>query len=249
MKFAGITDVHGNAPALKAVLKKIDNTPGVEHIFCLGDMIAIGPDTNEVLENLFSREDVSMITGNHDEAVLALAKGQKHPDSHSHVRKHHQWIADRMDPAYISKLERLPRTISKVFNGHSVLFTHYHIEENKLDQPISEDPFSPILEPNLQNVERLFHGRSEKLICFGHHHPLHFFENSQTIYLNPGALGCSNKPAAPYAIVNVEENGIKVTLEEVIYDNEEFLLSYEKLKVPEREFILKVFHGDQRRKL
>ncbi|MNW16961.1 hypothetical protein D3C71_2159920 [compost metagenome] len=40
--------------------------------FCLEDMIGIGPDTNEVLNLLFSRNDVSMIIGNHNEAVLAL---------------------------------------------------------------------------------------------------------------------------------------------------------------------------------
>lgn len=249
MKFAVITDVHGNAPALKAVLEKIDNTPDIEHIYCLGDMIAIGPDTNEVLAILFARNDVSMITGNHDEAVLALANGQEHPASHIHVGEHHQWILDRMDPVYVSKLEQLPRTISKTIDGRSMLFTHYHIGTEKLDRPISEDPFSPILEPSLENVERLFTGHSEELICFGHHHPLHFFKSNRTTYLNPGALGCSHKPAAPYAIVRVDEAGIQVDLEKAVYDNREFLLSYEKLQVPEREFILKVFHGDQRRQL
>lgn len=54
-------------------------------------MIGIGPYSNEVLHLLFSRKDVSMITGNHDEAVLALAKGEEYPTSHSSVRseEHH----------------------------------------------------------------------------------------------------------------------------------------------------------------
>ncbi|GIN58170.1 hypothetical protein J8TS2_24890 [Lederbergia ruris] len=77
MKFAVLTDIHGNYPALRAVLKEIDRRDDIEHIFCLGDMIAIGPDTNEVLETLFSRKDVSMITGNHDEAVLALVNRRR----------------------------------------------------------------------------------------------------------------------------------------------------------------------------
>lgn len=245
MKFAVITDVHGNAPALQAVLKKIDETHEIDHIYCLGDMIGIGPDTNQVLEILFARKDLSMVTGNHDEAVLAIIQGNQHPLSHFHVKEHHLWIAERMNPAFVSKLQDLPRTIRKNINGKSVLFTHYHIEAAKLHVPISEDPFSAIVEPNLANMEQLFNRYSEDLICFGHHHPLHFFTNKETVYLNPGALGCSAIPSAPYAIVSVEDSRVNVSLESAAYDNRKFLKSYEKLKVPEREFILKVFHGNQ----
>ena len=77
-----------------------------------------------------------------------------------------------------------------------------------------------------------------------HHHPIHFFQNEKTIYLNPGALGCNNKPLAPYAVIQVKEE-IKIEMRAVPYDNIDFLNSYEKLEVPEREFILKVFHGNQ----
>jgi len=87
-------------------------------------MIGIGPDTNEVLKILFARNDVSMITGNHDEAVLALLKGEEHPLSHSHAREHHQWIADNIDKGFIPKLEQLPLSITLTTGGKSVLFIH-----------------------------------------------------------------------------------------------------------------------------
>lgn len=245
MKFAVITDVHGNAPALQAVLKKIDESDEIDHIYCLGDMIGIGPDTNQVLELLFARQDLSMVTGNHDEAILALIQGHQYPLSHSHVKKHHLWIAERINPAFVSKLQDLPRTIRKNISGKSVLFTHYHIKVAKQQVPISEDPFANITDPSLANMEQLFSGYSEELICFGHHHPLHFFTNQETVYLNPGSLGCNSTPSAPYGIVSVEGGRVNVSLASAAYDNREFLRSYEKLKVPEREFILNVFHGNQ----
>ncbi|MRX72204.1 YfcE family phosphodiesterase [Bacillus lacus] len=245
MKIGVIADIHGNAPALKAVLNEFDKRRDIEHIYCLGDMIGIGPDTNEVLEILFSRNDVSMITGNHDEAVLALLKGEEHPLSHSHAKEHHQWIADNMDKGFISKLEQLPRTINLTIEGKSILFIHYHIEQAKLNEHISKDPFSRIAEPSLDNLLSLFKGNEENLICFGHHHPLHFFESNDTIYLNPGSLGCSSKPTAPYSIVDIEKDKIIVSLKEVSYDNTKFLESYELLQVPERDFLIKVFHGNQ----
>ncbi|SOC43832.1 calcineurin-like phosphoesterase family protein [Ureibacillus acetophenoni] len=208
-------------------------------------MIGIGPDTNEVLHMLFSRMDLSMITGNHDEAILALAKGEEYPNNHPHVKVHHQWILNKMDPSFIPKLEQLLRTINQTIDGRSILFTHYQFKKGKLHEHISKNPFSSIVEPSLVNLESLFVDNNEDLICFGHHHPLHYFRGDKSIYLNPGSLGCNHKPTAPYAIVSVSNNEIEINLEEAPYDNTAFLDSYQKLKVPEREFILRVFHGNQ----
>lgn len=248
MKIGVIADIHGNAPALTAVLNEFNKRQDIEHIYCLGDMIGIGPNTNEVLKILFARNDVSMITGNHDEAVLALLKGEEHPLSHSHAKEHHQWIADNMDKGFISKLEQLPRTITLTIEGKSILFSHYHIEQAKLNEHISKDPFSRIAEPSLDNLLSLFKGNEENLICFGHHHPIHFFEGNETIFLNPGSLGCNSKPTASYSVVDIEKYNITVSFEEVSYDNTKFLESYELLRVPERDFLIKIFHGNQLKK-
>lgn len=58
-KIAILADIHGNSAALKAVLNNIDND--TEHIYCLGDLFGIGHETDEVLEILSSRNDVSCI--------------------------------------------------------------------------------------------------------------------------------------------------------------------------------------------
>ncbi|ANU11046.1 hypothetical protein BBH88_12425 [Planococcus antarcticus DSM 14505] len=62
---AVIADVHGNIAALHAVLDEIDDNPDIEHIYCIGDMVGIGYETNEVLDLLFSRTDTSFVIGNH----------------------------------------------------------------------------------------------------------------------------------------------------------------------------------------
>lgn len=245
MKIGVIADIHGNAPALKAVLNELDLRQDIEHIYCLGDMIGIGPDTNEVLKILFDRNDVSMVTGNHDEAILALLKGEEHPSSHSHAKKHHQWIADNMDKDYITKLGQLPRSITIQIESKSILFIHYHIKPTKLNEHISKDPFSSIVEPNLDNLTSLFIENQEDLICFGHHHPIHFFKGKDTTFLNPGSLGCSSNSTALYSILEIENDKILINLEEVSYDNTKFLESYELLQVPERDFLIKIFHGNQ----
>lgn len=169
--------------------------------------------------------------------------GTNIPRSHAHAKVHHQWILDHMDQTYIPKLGQLPRIIKEEFEGHSVLFTHYHIHKSKLYDPISKDPFSPIVEPSLEKVELLFKDNEESLICFGHHHPVHYFRGKGTTFLNPGSLGCHEKPTARYAILDFTRENIEVSLQETAYDKKAFLQLYETLHVPDREFILKVFHG------
>lgn len=58
-------------------------------------------------------------------------------------------------------------------------------------------------------------------------------------------MGCNVKPSARYSIVNIEQDKLEISLEEVAYNNSDFLASYELLQVPDRHFITKVFHGNQ----
>lgn len=242
---AFITDIHGNADALQAVLHEIDRRENVEHIYCLGDMIGIGHQTNEVLEILLSRQDLSMITGNHDEAVLALLKGEQYPESHNigELRKHHEWIAHHLDPSFIPKLEELPRYIHTNIEQIPTTLTHYHIKPEKLDEHISKEPFSEIVQPTLENIVDLFRDYKAKLICFGHHHPVHLFRMTDKIFLNPGSLGCNHESAARYSIGNFDMGSIFIDLEEVHYDNTEFINQYKKLQVPDYKAILSIFYS------
>ena len=70
MKFAVITDIHGNFDALQTVLDDIDSRDDIEKIYNLGDNIGIGHETNKVLDTIFDRDDMEMIAGNHDEAIM-----------------------------------------------------------------------------------------------------------------------------------------------------------------------------------
>lgn len=104
-KLAILTDIHGNNPALEAVLHDI-STRDVDHIYCLGDVVGIGPDSNEVLEMILSRTDISFVVGNHDVAVMAAFYGEDVPKGHQNERHHHQWLADRINPVYIEEMRK-----------------------------------------------------------------------------------------------------------------------------------------------
>ena len=65
MKLAIIADIHGNRPALEAVLKAV---PPVDGWICAGDVVGYYPDANEVCEILLSLRAL-VVRGNHDAYV------------------------------------------------------------------------------------------------------------------------------------------------------------------------------------
>lgn len=245
MKLAIITDIHGNEPALKAVLQEIDQQGDIDSIWCLGDMIAMGPDSNEVLDILFSRNDIHMITGNHDEAILSLISGEGHPEGYKHAREHHEWIAERINPYHVSKLKQLPRILEQEINGIRVIGIHYHIEKDKREVHIHEEPFYQILEPTLENMKTMFGDYEADIICFGHNHPEHLFHEENKTYLNPGALGVSKGSTAPYGIIDFSGSEAVASIRHVTYDKKAFLEKFKTLEVAQREILFKLFYVEE----
>jgi diadenosine tetraphosphatase ApaH/serine/threonine PP2A family protein phosphatase len=68
VKYAILSDIHGNLEALLAVLEVIDDLD-VDSIVCLGDVVGYGANPNEVLEITRDRAE-STVLGNHDKAAI-----------------------------------------------------------------------------------------------------------------------------------------------------------------------------------
>ena len=52
----------------------------IDQIFNLGDNIGIGHETNKVLDMIFDRDDMEIIAGNHDEAIMSIVNGTPYPE-------------------------------------------------------------------------------------------------------------------------------------------------------------------------
>ncbi len=61
------SDIHGNVPALEAVLADID-AKGLAEIYCLGDLVGYGPDPTGVVERVRA-SGVPTVRGNYDQGV------------------------------------------------------------------------------------------------------------------------------------------------------------------------------------
>lgn len=90
MRVAALCDVHGNLPALEAVLAEITSLE-VDRIVCGGDVVA-GPFPRECLERLLALD-----------AVFVRGNGDREPCD---------WVASRLDPPTLRFLRALPHAIS-----------------------------------------------------------------------------------------------------------------------------------------
>ncbi|MCL2182384.1 MAG: metallophosphatase family protein [Chitinispirillia bacterium] len=68
MKYAVISDIHGNLEALNAVLKDIRRRRA-DKVFCLGDIVGYYPNPRQCIE-LISAHAARCVAGNHDYAAI-----------------------------------------------------------------------------------------------------------------------------------------------------------------------------------
>jgi diadenosine tetraphosphatase ApaH/serine/threonine PP2A family protein phosphatase len=72
VRYAILSDIHGNYEAFTAVLETIDAME-IDSILCLGDVVGYGANPNEVAELTRERADVTT-KGNHDHAAVDPAE-------------------------------------------------------------------------------------------------------------------------------------------------------------------------------
>lgn len=68
MRYAIISDIHGNLGALEQVLRRIE-AEKCDKIVCLGDLVGYGPFPNECVRRVKEAAEI-VILGNHDDAVI-----------------------------------------------------------------------------------------------------------------------------------------------------------------------------------
>ena len=168
MKIAVISDIHGNLEALNAVLAKIDAL-GVQIIFCLGDIVGYGPNPNECVELIRSRQ-ILCVAGNHDKAVT----GEHSIESFSQIAKAGVlWTKSVITEEHEEYLVSLPYSIQE----HNILFVH--------SSPDKSEEFRYLL--SAEDARESFHYFTNPLCFIGHtHRPGIFCEENGITIIRPG---------------------------------------------------------------
>ncbi len=162
MKIAIVSDIHGNLEALKAVLSNIDEL-SIPSIYCLGDIVGYGPNPNECVELIRTR-NIPAVAGNHDKAVT----GELSIDSFSQMAKAGVlWTQSVITEENKNFLASLPLTIQE----HDIDFVH--------SSPDYPEEFRYLL--SAADAHESFEYFSTPLCFIGHtHRPVIFCEDFKT---------------------------------------------------------------------
>src|SRR5919108_3308877 len=109
MRVAAIYDIHGNLPALEAVLQDIAQAE-VDQVVVGGDVVA-GPMPRETLACLLNLSiPVQFIQGNADREVVAQMAGRDAGTIPEQVREIVRWVAQQLHPEHERLLASWPQT-------------------------------------------------------------------------------------------------------------------------------------------
>jgi predicted phosphodiesterase len=189
MRIAVLADVHGNLPALRAVLAELDREP-VETIVVGGDVVA-GPLVRESLDLLAARPGpVRWISGNGEREALAAYAGE--PVADDAPGRAASWSARALDRRWRDELATWP--ISLALDG--VMFCH--------GSPRRDDEILTRDTPDELVIEAIS-GVAEPLVIGGHTHQqvVRALPNGLT-YANAGSVGLpyEGRPGAFWMVVD-----------------------------------------------
>jgi putative phosphoesterase len=204
MRVAALYDVHGNLPALEAVLHEVGQV-GVDLIVVGGD-VTLGPMPREVLGRLHSLETpVTFIEGNCDRDLLSQLAGTAPTTVPQQVRELIRWTADqlRSEP---EQLLRWPKTFRTEIGGlGTVLFCHA--------TPRSDSEIFTRLTPE-DRLTPIFQDIGPGLVVCGHTHMQFDRMVGTTRVVNAGSVGMPfGDPGAYWLLL-----GPNVELRRTLYD-------------------------------
>lgn len=124
MRVAAIYDIHGNLPALEAVLEEVERA-AVDRIVVGGDVVP-GPMPSETLSRLLNLElPVQFVRGNGELAVLDHAAGRQGRALPPEAQQAIEWTAEQLCRENGLVFEGWPSTLRLIIDGiGAVLFCH-----------------------------------------------------------------------------------------------------------------------------
>ena len=182
MTIAIISDIHGNLPALEAVLDDLAKRPH-DQTYCLGDLVGYGASPNEVVDRIRT-EGFPTIIGNYDDGVgfdrddcgcAYRDEGEKARGQESLM-----WTRATTTPENKSFLRELVSEIRFEAEGKRILLVHG--SPRKMNEYLFEDRA-------LSSFQRLAASSNADIIVFGHTHKPYVKEVDGVRFVNAGSVG------------------------------------------------------------
>ena len=246
MRLGVISDIHGVASALRAVLDDGERR-GVERWWALGDLVLFGPHPVEVVEMLTALEDIAFVSGNTDRYVLTDEQPRPHATPQAAmadeelVRRYGlmaagaAWTRGVLDQAgVLGLLAGLPQSqATQLEDGTTLLGVHA--------SPRSDD--GPGFDTTSSDAEitGLLAGVDADWVVGGHTHDPTDRTVGGTRVLNPGSVGLPRKPGlSSWMVIESNADGACVEHRSVEFDIAPVIEELHRRRHPNREFIASV---------
>jgi predicted phosphodiesterase len=218
-----IADVHGNLPALEAVLADMLRFD-VDEVLCLGDVANLGPRPSASLKRIQALEPLT-IMGNTDAYLLdpRTADDVDQPNEATPMFLDiERWSAEQLDASDREFVQSFAPHLSLELYGLGIVA--YHGSPRSYDDPVR--PTTPD-----ETLADWFEGFPARLYLGGHTHEQFARRYREAIVANPGSVGMSfvkafgaddgtNLPVAEYALLQVLAGEPNLHLRRVPYDLE-----------------------------
>jgi putative phosphoesterase len=208
---AALGDIHGNLPALEAVLRDVDDA-GIQTILNTGDCVVGFPWPNEVVELVRDRE-IPTAQGELDRFAVRFTRKEKtFRDKWPHADYEAlRWTHENTRSEYLEWLRGLPKTVSQTLEDITIVVCHGTLSSLS-EQLLEEDP--------IERFERQRENANSRIVICGRTHRGFKRFVADTLFVNPGSVGMPSDAGslASYAIIDTERNPWRVTHKRVVYD-------------------------------
>jgi predicted phosphodiesterase len=221
MRYALISDIHANLPALQAVFADIDKRGDIDGIYHLGDLTGYGPWPNETVALLRERS-IPGIAGNYDSTIATDYKhcGCRADTAHDEElsRLSYEWTRSRLRADHKAYLRALPfridiRPLGGHASGPTIVLVHGNQTLNTVY--VTEDRSDDFLRKMAADAG----ARPADAICFGHtHKPWHRAVDGIQ-FINTGSVGRPKDGdwRACYVVLDATSN-VRASFVRVSYD-------------------------------
>jgi putative phosphoesterase len=216
-RLAALSDIHGNATAMEAVLADVAREkPDV--VLVAGDLVLNGPEPAlvvDVLQNL-AADGALVIQGNTDIAVADFDYGAAFPWMSDGVPdaivEGAEWTHDELGEQRVDWLRRLPSERRwRAEDGTLVLVCHA--------SPGSQTAgFDQALDPTV-TIERVARTDARVIVC-GHTHVPEIRDLGWKMIVNDGSAGYvfDGDPTASWALIDIEHGEVSVAIRRTAFD-------------------------------
>ena len=242
MKIGIITDIHSNISALKMVLNKFKKIE-VDKIICCGDIIGIGPNPEETVQELMKIKDkLIAVRGNHEQYLLNGLPKNIHDNKKAMSLEeinNHKWTHSKLSENSINFISQLKISNIIEIEGKKIYIVHYPSDENGIYK-------QHIKKPTIKENKEMFSRIDADIFIYGHTHTISINNKNNKWYINSGSLGCPLKSnIANAGILEINKNEIFYEQLKIEYNVNEVIQEIERLKFPFYKGILKIFYGNE----